>query len=336
VNIPALSQGILLSETHNFSSRMVNDFRVGFDRENVQFGGSTNGTDPTDANILNALTNVTFLTATQGFGVSFLNPEGRVVDTWQVQDNWSYLVGRNQFRAGVNFTHQLSPNTFLPGINGIFVFNSLNDYVSGQPQSLVVAQGSPRIDFKESDTFLYFADDLKLKQNLTLNLGLTWSYFISVSRITCCARSTLRMRQVPTRCLIRPCLFRLELAQRSPSTKRPLDPASGSPTRPRGLASLWSRQNRVSRRLPARVRSTVLQHLPQQLRRYSKHSAGNALPDDGEPSLHPSQPDWRSRAGIGRASIAAGSTRSAELRRDRGSTTLPSRLGAKLELRRAT
>jgi Carboxypeptidase regulatory-like domain len=177
VNIPALSQGVLLSETHNFTSRMTNDFRVGFDRENVQFGGSTNGTAPTDANILNGLANVTFLTATQGFGVGSVFPQGRVVDTWQVQDNWSYLVGRNQFKAGVNFTHQVSPNTFLPEVNGIFVFNGLNDFVSGQPQSLVIAQGSPNIDFTENDTFLYFADDLKLKQNLTLNLGLTWSYF---------------------------------------------------------------------------------------------------------------------------------------------------------------
>lgn len=177
VNIPALSQGILVTETHNFSTRMVNDFRVGFDRENVQFGGSTNGSDPTDANILNALTNVTFLTATQGYGVGAAFPEGRVVDTWQVQDNWSYLVGRNQFKAGVNFTRQVSPNTFLPAINGIFVFNGLNDYLTGQPQSLVLAQGSPKIDFTENDTFLYFADDLKLTPNLTLNLGLTWSRF---------------------------------------------------------------------------------------------------------------------------------------------------------------
>jgi hypothetical protein len=177
VNIPALSQNILLSEAHNFSTRMVNDFRVGFGRENVQFGGSTNDTAPTDGNILDALANTTFLTATQGFGVGAAFPQGRIVDTWQVQDNWSYVVGRNQFKAGVNFTHQLSPNTFLPAINGVFVFNSLNDYVSGQPQQLVIAQGDPKIDFKENDTFLYFADDLKLRQNLTLNLGLTWSYF---------------------------------------------------------------------------------------------------------------------------------------------------------------
>jgi hypothetical protein len=178
LNIPALSQNILLSETHNFSTRMVNDFRVGFGRENVQFGGSTNGTDPTDGNILNGLTNVFFLNpATQGFGVGAAFPQGRIVDTWQVQDNWSDVVGRNQFKAGVNFTHQFSPNTFLPDINGVFVFNSLNDYVSGQPQQLVIAQGNPSIDFKEDDTFLYFADDLKLRQNLTLNLGLTWSFF---------------------------------------------------------------------------------------------------------------------------------------------------------------
>ena len=59
-NVPALSQAILLSETHNFSSRMVNEARVGFDRLNVEFGGNSFGTEPTTGNILNAVTNVSF------------------------------------------------------------------------------------------------------------------------------------------------------------------------------------------------------------------------------------------------------------------------------------
>jgi hypothetical protein len=179
LNIPALSQNVLLSETHTFGTRMTNDFRVGFGRLSVQFGGSSNGTDPTDGNILNpnVLTDVAIGGANIGFGTGNAFPQGRIVDTWQVQDNWSYLVGRHQFKAGVNFTHELSPNTFLPNVNGFYFFNSLNQYLTAAPAEVGVTVGDASIDFKESDVFLYFSDDFKVKQNLTLNLGLTWSYF---------------------------------------------------------------------------------------------------------------------------------------------------------------
>ena len=33
------------------------------------------------------------------------------------------------------------------------------------------------LDFREHDTFVYAGDDWKIGQHLTLNLGLTWSYY---------------------------------------------------------------------------------------------------------------------------------------------------------------
>ena len=43
--------------------------------------------------------------------------------------------------------------------------------------SVTIAQGNPVLDFREYDTFLYGGDDWKIRQNLTLNLGLTWTYY---------------------------------------------------------------------------------------------------------------------------------------------------------------
>ena len=60
VNVPALSQAVLISETHNFNSRMVNEARVGFDRLNVQFGGNSIGTEPTTSNIFSAVSRCYF------------------------------------------------------------------------------------------------------------------------------------------------------------------------------------------------------------------------------------------------------------------------------------
>jgi len=178
-NVTALSQAILLSETHNFSSRMVNEVRAGFDRLNVDFGGNNLGNpfEPTQGGILTALTNVTIQGGNLGFGPATNFPQGRLVNTWQAQDNFNYVWGKHAFKSGVNWTYQRSPNTFLPSINGSYRYSSLNSYINGTPNRIQIAQGNPVLDFREYDTFLYGGDDWKISQNLTVNLGLTWTYY---------------------------------------------------------------------------------------------------------------------------------------------------------------
>ncbi|HWF02099.1 MAG TPA: hypothetical protein VHA06_00350, partial [Candidatus Angelobacter sp.] len=192
-NEPALSQAVLVSDTHNFSSRMVNEVRVGFNRLNVEFGGGPlNQFEPTSANIANAFTNVSFQTGNGlGIGPATNIPQARLVNTWQAQDNWNYVLGKHALKAGVNWTYQRSPNTFLPTLNGQFRFANLSQFLGGcfscgagatalaadTPNRVQIANGNPVLDFREYDTFLYFGDDWKLTQHLTLNLGVTWTYY---------------------------------------------------------------------------------------------------------------------------------------------------------------
>lgn len=187
-NVPAISQDFVIGWTHNLSSHMVNELRGSFGRLNVEFGGSGIGTVPDTGQLDQAVTNVTFQnTSLLGFGPSTQIPQGRIVNTWQVQDNWNYVVGKHSLKAGVNWTYQRSPNVFLPNINGQFRFgpsvgsnsisNNLLSFVNNTPNRVSIADGTSVLDFREYDTFLYFGDDWKITQNLTLNLGLTWSYY---------------------------------------------------------------------------------------------------------------------------------------------------------------
>ncbi len=178
VNVPALSQAILVGMTHNFSSRMVNEARVGFNRLNVDFGGNSFNTVPLAGSVDQAVTRVTF--QAPGFlplGAATNLPQSRIVNTWQAQDNWTYVVGKHALKAGVNWTYQRSPNIFLPAIDGAFRFSSWNSFMANTPNRVQVANGNPSLDFREYDTFLYFGDDWKVGKNLTLNLGLTWTYY---------------------------------------------------------------------------------------------------------------------------------------------------------------
>jgi len=181
VNVPALSQSVLIGDTHNFTPRMVNELRIGFSRTNVQFGGNSLGTVPTANNIDKAITRITFNQAGTNFlsvGAATGFPQSRIVNTWQATDNWNYALGKHTLKAGVNWTYQRTPNLFLPLIDGSFRYSSWGNFANtNTPNRVQLADGNPSLDFREQDTFLYFGDDWKIGHNLTLNLGLTWSYY---------------------------------------------------------------------------------------------------------------------------------------------------------------
>jgi Carboxypeptidase regulatory-like domain len=177
-NIPALAQDYAFSWTRDISAHQANEFRASYGRENVGFGGSIGNTTPAPADLTSALTNISFTDPSLlGFGPNVALPQLRVVNTIQLQDNWTYYKGRNSFKAGVNYTNQRSPNTFLPLVNGQYIFSDYGALGQNAPFQVHIADGNPNFQFTENDTFLYFQDDIKLSRTLTVNLGLTWSYF---------------------------------------------------------------------------------------------------------------------------------------------------------------
>lgn len=177
-NEPALAQSSLIDWTHTFNNRVLNEFRVGYTRSAIQFGGNTLGnTIPLMSQVADALTSIAFQNPSLlGFGPSSLFPEGRVINTYQLQDNVSYALGKHQLKWGANITHQYSPNIFLPGYNGAFTFTDYGAFAANTPSAVLQVVGNPNYAFKEWDNFLYAGDDWKLKNNLTVNLGVTWSY----------------------------------------------------------------------------------------------------------------------------------------------------------------
>ena len=199
VDIPARDQQIALDWVRTFSNGIVNQARYSFSRAGFGFEG---GSFPncTRANIFACPTSIT-LQGGVTFGIQNNLPQGRTINNTQVQDNASFTRGRHTFKFGGEFYKQRSPNAFLPNINGSYTFSSAGTAVGGSCRtqfpglpaysgnicsfsrflrdtisSMSLTDGPPKFNFKEYDLAAYFGDDWRMRDNLTVNLGLRWEF----------------------------------------------------------------------------------------------------------------------------------------------------------------
>lgn len=183
VNVPGKTQEIGLDYTHTFSPLFLNQVRFSYSRSRSEFDG---GGFPTCVLATSGLCppQISVLDPTQlGVGQSLIIPQGRIINVYQVQDNASIVRGKHVMKFGGEYDKQRSPNFGLFFQNGLFVFPDLNSLIADSSAFTQVAYGQPVLRFKENDAALYFQDDWRVKDNLTLNLGLRWEYYQQASNI---------------------------------------------------------------------------------------------------------------------------------------------------------
>jgi outer membrane receptor protein involved in Fe transport len=176
VDVPARAQSLGLDWTRNWTNTFFDQTRVGFSRNRVTFeGGSFSGC--TDANIQNCPPDITFASNILSMGRANNLPQGRISNTYSLQNNANWQHGRHSFKFGGEWDQQRSPNVFLPNVNGTFLFADIQNFLNNTPIRTSITSGNPRLPFKENDVAAYGEDDWRIKDNLTLNLGMRWEWF---------------------------------------------------------------------------------------------------------------------------------------------------------------
>jgi hypothetical protein len=110
------------------------------------------------------------------FGGGEVFPRTLNEDRWQWADTVSYQSGRHVFKAGLDI-HRLDDSVLsLPFGKGAYQFSTLRDFANSRYQMYTQAIGLPE-DRVVSPYYSFFAqDDIQLRSNLTLNLGLRYEF----------------------------------------------------------------------------------------------------------------------------------------------------------------
>ncbi len=183
VNVPSTSYSVGADWSHTFSAKLVDQLRYSFQDSKVYFeGGAYPNCVATDYGACPAQVNFIGTNDDLDFGGDVLFPQGRTVKVTQVQNNATWMRGKQTLLLGGEFDYLNSPNAGLYFYNGELDFGTLSNLVQNGPGGFtsayaVLANGSPVIPFTEPDVALYFQDDLKALPTLTLHLGVRWEFF---------------------------------------------------------------------------------------------------------------------------------------------------------------
>lgn len=212
-NQTAKSLNTMISESHMFSTSMVNEARVGYSRiavNRLQPNADTSGI-PAEFGIPGVSTVASngglgslFITGLTTLGSNEFLPSIELSTTSQFTDNVTKTAGRETFKFGFQF-QRLGFSIFQPPASrGAWSYTGLytgvpttavgntglaqllltpipgtvagaSDYVGGADNIEVsnIAATSMKRDYYGS----YFQDDIKVTPKLTVNLGLRWEYF---------------------------------------------------------------------------------------------------------------------------------------------------------------
>jgi hypothetical protein len=202
---PMFRQMVAIEENHVFSPSLLNSFRVGYNRDNVESPSGAVAINPaaadTSLGFIPGSTIGTISINSDGLagypgGLDFEAPFKFHWNSYQVYDNLFYTKGINSMKFGAN-VERLQGNTFgadFPG--GQIIYNSLYDFLTNDNGSInadvpgkVTGRGVRQTIFGT-----YFQDDIHLRPNLNVNLGLRYEM---ASVITEQAGKLSNLRTVP-------------------------------------------------------------------------------------------------------------------------------------------
>ncbi|MEW5977074.1 MAG: TonB-dependent receptor [Acidobacteriota bacterium] len=185
---------VVLSDTHNFSPTLLNEVKLTFARDfvdyhDINFGkqvdlGIQGITNPGNDPAIGGMPDFSFGGAIPFEGVgSWPNSRRGAQNTYELIDNLSWYRGRHTFKMGIDIRrYQDNDENKAPELRGSYFFDdqlsglAYANFLLGYPTVARRTTPRPNAYVRSWHYAFYFQDDLKINQRVTLNVGLRYEY----------------------------------------------------------------------------------------------------------------------------------------------------------------
>jgi hypothetical protein len=152
-----------LESLHLFSPRLVNELKFGFNRGNVY---------TTDQSVLQT----PYAISISGFTTLSGNEyKPGVGNTYSYIDNLTWIKGAHTLKFGVEVRRiQLNQGNTA---NGTITFSSAANFMNNLVSSATYAAELPVNGLRKTETYSYVEDEWKIRDNLTLNAGVRYTFY---------------------------------------------------------------------------------------------------------------------------------------------------------------
>lgn len=162
-----------LAEIHNFSPAIVNEFRLGYNRENQPTTAGNfkfPGLDQFPTVVVNELG--------LQLGPDQQAPQEVIQNMYQLQDNITWVSGHHTWQFGFDGKRYISPQTFTQRSRGDYEYSTLENYLFDRTPDQVAQRslGNPVYYGDQYATYEYAQDTWRYRPNLTFDLGLRYEY----------------------------------------------------------------------------------------------------------------------------------------------------------------
>jgi hypothetical protein len=176
VNVGGISHYAGADWTHTFNDHFLNQTRYSYSHSTIGFGG---GGFPncTTATILSGCPVRISFADSSDLSLGQLNsfwPQGRIIESSQIQDNATWQAGRQTMKFGGEFNHFPENDFGVPYLNGFLTFPSFSDFIQSNPELTQYAEGASTYPLTYNAAALYFQDDIKATSNVTVSAGIRY------------------------------------------------------------------------------------------------------------------------------------------------------------------
>lgn len=155
-------QNLAISESHIFSSSLLNEFRFSYIGRDLDFPENDTKTPTTTIGGLVA------------FGGANNFPQSRISHFYQFSDTLSWNTGNHTMKFGADIRRNILSNFSGFDFKGTFTFANLQEYLNNNATAFTQAFSAADFDAKQWQQSYFVQDDWRVTSNLTLNFGLRY------------------------------------------------------------------------------------------------------------------------------------------------------------------